>query len=259
MNHRLRGLLLLSAAISLGANYRSANFAVEAPTAAIAQDLGQTAERLRKDLAVTWLGKEMPAWAEPCPLEVKVTAGRPGGVSTINFDDGGRVARQRLQVEGPLERIRNGVLPHELTHVLFAHHFGRQPPRWADEGGAILGEDKTVWAKHDQNLWQVLDTPGRRLPLQRLFGNTDYDADIKVFYGEAASITRFLVNQSDRPKFLAFVSQGMRDGWEEAVKKHYNYRNLDGLEAAWIRQQHADSRANQPAEAILIRAPRGQR
>ena len=64
------------------------------------------------------------------------TAGR----TDISFSRG-EVCTQRIEVKGSLARIIRGALPHELTHVLFAHYFGAQPPRWADEGGAILSED----------------------------------------------------------------------------------------------------------------------
>lgn len=235
MNGRLRTLLVLACSLSLGASYRSANFQIEAPTTSAAQEISQKAEKLRKDLARAWLGKELAAWGDPCPIDVKITAGAPGGYSSFSFDSLGRVNKQKMQVEGPLERIINGVLPHEMTHVLFAHHFGKQPPRWADEGGAILGEDKAIWARHDQGLAQVLDTPGRRLALGRLFGS-DYTSDTQAFYAEAASISRFLVNKKDRATFLAFINQGMRDGWDEAVKQHYRYRNVDELELTWLQQ-----------------------
>jgi hypothetical protein len=241
MNGRLRTLLVLASTLSLGASYRSGNFHVEAPTTSMAQEVSQKAEKLRKELAQAWLGKEMKAWNDPLPIDVKITGGAPGGYSSFSFDDAGRVSRQRMQVEGSLERIINGVLPHEMTHVLFAHHFGKQPPRWADEGGAILGEDKTMWAKHDQGLFQVLDTPNRRLALGRLFGS-DYTPDLQAFYAEAASVSRFLVSKADRATFLAFVNQGMRDGWDAAVKQHYRFRNVDELEVAWL-QQVKQSRA----------------
>ena len=48
-----------------------------------------------------------------------------------------------MTVEGSLERILNSVLPHEVTHTIFAAKFGRPLPRWADEGGAVLSEDAT--------------------------------------------------------------------------------------------------------------------
>jgi hypothetical protein len=67
---------------------------------------------------------------------------------------------------------------------------------------------------------------------------------VKLFYAQSASLTRFLVDQADRPKFLAFVAHGMRDGWESALKTHYGFRTTDELEAAWLRRQRTDALAS---------------
>src|SRR5262245_16430482 len=111
MNGRIRTLLVLASALCLGASYRSTNFQLEAPTVATAQEISQKAETLRKELAQVWTGKELAIWTDPCPIEVKITAGSPGGYSSFSFDNAGRVNKQKMQVEGPLERIINGVLP----------------------------------------------------------------------------------------------------------------------------------------------------
>jgi hypothetical protein len=237
-------LVLLTATLSASTSHRSDNFSVEGPTPAIAQQVIQRAEQLRMDVAVAWLGKEMAPWQTPCYLEVKVTTGAPAGGSSVDFDQVGRVSKQRIWVEGPMDRILGSILPHELTHVIFAHYFGRQPPRWADEGGAILGESKYIRALHDQNLWQALDKPGQCQPFQRFFGSTHYPAtDVKLFYAQSASVTRFLVDRVDRPTFLAFVAQGMREGWDQAARTHYRFRSLEEMELAWLRHQRSEALA----------------
>src|SRR5262249_2311825 len=52
--------------------HASANFEVTAPTTAIARQVSRAAEERRKALTLLWLGKEMPAWPERCPIRVKV-------------------------------------------------------------------------------------------------------------------------------------------------------------------------------------------
>ena len=81
-------LVLAGIFCSLGASYRTQNFLVEAPTAQVAQQVGQYAEHYRREKALHWLGREMPPWSEPCPLHVKVTFGGAGGATTFNFDFG---------------------------------------------------------------------------------------------------------------------------------------------------------------------------
>ena len=73
-------LVVVGVLSSLGAAYRTpaGNFLVEAPTAEVAQQVGQWAEYYRKEKAIEWLGREMPPWSEPCPLHVKVNLGGAG-------------------------------------------------------------------------------------------------------------------------------------------------------------------------------------
>ncbi len=158
----------LSVLASTGAAYRTQNFSVEAPTQQVAQQIGQAAEYYRREKAIQWLGQEMPPWPEPCPLTVKVTMSGAGGATSFAFDQG-RVLGQHMNIEGSLERLLNSVLPHEVTHTVFAYYYRRPVPRWADEGGSVLSEDDIERSRHDQLCRQILNTPGRSMPLRRLF------------------------------------------------------------------------------------------
>src|SRR5262249_53566296 len=55
-------------------------------------------------------------------------------------------------------------------------------------------------------------------------------------YAEGHSVTRFLVGKKDCKTFLAFVTAGMKDGWDKAVKAHYGYKDVEALEDDWRRQ-----------------------
>src|SRR5262249_45251975 len=133
-------LLLATVFASMGATYPTTNFVVEAPNAQLAQQAGQYAEQYRKEKAIQWLGQEMPPWPERCPIKITVTMGGAGGATSFAFDRG-RVLGQTMHIEGSVERLLNSVLPHEVTHTVFAYHFRCPVPRWADEGGAVLSDD----------------------------------------------------------------------------------------------------------------------
>ena len=49
----------------------------------------ETVERLRhrKAAALLWLGKELPAWPEPCPIKVAITFSGVGGATSFSFDN----------------------------------------------------------------------------------------------------------------------------------------------------------------------------
>ncbi|HMP17000.1 MAG TPA: hypothetical protein PKD72_08265, partial [Gemmatales bacterium] len=70
--------------------------------------------------------------------------------------DNGSILDQQMEVSGTLERILNSVLPHEITHTVFAYRFRKPLPRWADEGGSVLSEDEIERRKHDDLIRRYL-------------------------------------------------------------------------------------------------------
>jgi hypothetical protein len=246
-------VVLFGALASLGASYRTPNFVVEAPTYPIAQQIGQYAEHYRKEKALLWLGQEMPQWPEPCPLRVTVSMNGSGGATSFAFDRG-RILGMDMHIEGSLDRLLASVLPHEVTHTVFAHYFRQPVPRWADEGGSVLSEDQVERDRHDQLVRQILNTPGRAIPLRRLFAMMKYPPDVMVLYAEGYSVSDFLVSKSSRPAFLAFIAQGMRGDWDGAVRSHYRYNNVEELEHAWV--QSLREKRQQATTQEVARNPR---
>ncbi|HZT81177.1 MAG TPA: hypothetical protein VFA26_13175, partial [Gemmataceae bacterium] len=162
------------------ATARTQNFVVEAPTQEVAQQIAQHAEHYRKEKAQLWLGREMPAWGRPLPVKVTVTLSGAGGATTFAFDNG-RILDQNMHIEGSLDRLLASVLPHEVTHTVFAYHFRCPVPRWADEGGSVLSEDELERNRHDLMCRQYLNS-GRAIPLRRLFALRDYPQEVMALY-----------------------------------------------------------------------------
>jgi hypothetical protein len=233
---RLSTFALVAAAVgSMGATFRTPNFVVTAPTQQIAEQCGQYAERHRKEKALEWVGKEMPNWGQPCPLLVKVTPGGAGGATTFAFDRGA-ILSQEMNVEGSLERILHSVLPHEITHTVFAYHFRCPLPRWADEGGSVLSEDDQERRRHDQMVRECL-AGGRAFRLRVLFDMKQYPdsgMDVMTLYAQGYSLARFLVESTSRSQYLQFVGDGMRTGWDNAVRTHFQMNRVEELEEAWL-------------------------
>jgi RNA polymerase sigma factor (sigma-70 family) len=251
------------------------NFSVTAPTRGQATLFAEAAERHRKEKAIAWLGKELPPWPQPCPITVRVTMAGTGGATTFEFAEepdpaqshvselgsGGltgtvvfqsKVKSRNMHLEGSLERLLLSALPHEVTHAVFADYFGKPVVRWADEGGAILSEDEDEQQRHEKLARTIVETPGRAIPLRRLVSQTDFPAEVMTLYAEGYSVTRFLVEKKDRKTFLAFVKQGMDDGWDKAVKEHYGFRDVEALEDAWLEvmRKGAENRS-----AVVSRMP----
>jgi hypothetical protein len=214
-----------------GASFRTDNFVVEAPTQSIARTVAEHAETERVNIARAWLGRELPAWTTPCPIRVKVTSGEAGGLTSFGFNNG-HVTDQSMVVEGRLDRILASALPHEITHTVFAAYFGGPMPRWADEGASLLSEDERERRRHDQIAVDLLARRGE-VSLVRLFRIEEYPKDLLSFYGQGYSISRFLIEIGGKPRFLHFVRDGLKSGWDSATLNHYGLADVRELDRAW--------------------------
>jgi hypothetical protein len=237
--HLFRAAILAGAILSLGASYRTQNFIVEAPTPELATEFGQAAEKFRKELAIEWLGRELPRWREPCPINTTVGPEvGAGGATQFMFDRDRNgqpiVFGWTMSVQGSRERILDSVLPHEVTHTIFATHFKRPLPRWADEGGSTTVEHVTERAKQHAMLITFLKT-SRGIPFDQMFAMREYPRDIMPLYAQGYATARFLIAQGGKREFVKFMSSGFeREDWAGAIKKHYGYDDLAALQTAWL-------------------------
>ena len=230
----LRCLLCVTVLSSMGAVYRTPNFTVSAPSAAVARQVGKTAEDCRRRLAIEWLGQPMPKWSSPCPIRVKVGQIGAGGATTFSFDRG-EVFGWKMNVQGSLERILDSVVPHEVSHTVFASHFRRPLPRWADEGAATLVEHESERRRQTLLLNQVLRN-SQRIPLRRLLGMTEYPSDaqrVMTLYAQGYSLADFLVEQGGRARYLEFLQTAHASGWDTAIRQCYEHPNVEVLEQRW--------------------------
>lgn len=221
-------------------SYRTRNFRTVAPTRELAETFGDMAEKYRREKAIEWLGKEMPAWPQRCPLKVEVNLKQSGGATTFGFaGDGGRggVSSQEMRIFGEAKQLLYSVLPHEVTHTVLAYHFGRPVPRWADEGGAVLSENDDECFQHDVRCREILNQ-GRATRLRVLFTLKEYPRDVLTVYAQGYSVCAYLINgHGGRKKFLDFVDTGMRNGnrnWDAAVREVYGFETVDELEEKWL-------------------------
>lgn len=243
-------LSLLAFPLLAGASSRSTNFVVQADNEQVAKQIVSHAEKCRKTIARAWLGKELPNWSKPCSVKVKLTDGEAGGITSFGFADG-KVVDQEMTVEGRLDRILVSSLPHEITHTVFAAFFGGPMPRWADEGASLLSEDHRERTRHDRFASDLL-ARNAAWPLHELFGIDEYPKDLMGFYGQGYSVSRFLVEIGGRPRFLAFVRDGMRSTWDYSARKHYGLTNARELDRAWRSWHVVVATTNGPASDVIV-------
>ena len=226
--------LFVAAVCSLGASYRTTNFIVNAPNETLAREIGDAAERYRADLAMEWLGRELPRWSQPCPITAHVGARMGAGGATSFMFDRSRPFGWRMTIQGSRERVLDSVLPHEVTHTIFATHFGRPVPRWADEGACTTVEHKTEKDKQNRLLIQFLTTQ-RGIAFNRMFAITEYPQDILPLYAQGYSLARYLIAQGGKRKFVQYVGDGMRtNDWASSTRSHYSFSDLSELQVTWL-------------------------
>lgn len=261
MDARLvRTLLAVVALFLVAATHRTSNFVVEAPTAEIARQVGAYAEHYRAALAEAWLGKKLPNWYRPCSLNVNVGNLGAGGSTTFSFDRG-EVFGWQMEVQGTLDRILVSVLPHEVSHTIFACHFRQPLPRWADEGAATLAEDADEQQRQTRMLQRRL-SEGRCYSLRKLFGMREYPRDVLALYAQGFSVAKFLMQKKGEGTYLAYLGDALRGGWDKAVKKYYGYRDVEDLEThwiAWVESGSPDQESESPESIALEQLPLAQR
>ncbi len=215
---------------------QSENFIVFARDQAWANEVSETAERLRKELAMHWLGRELPPWSARCPLHVHDGANLGASGETRFVVSSGMAGDWMMSVQGTRERILDSVLPHEISHTIFASHFGKlnkYVPRWADEGAATTVENEAEKKKHRHYLKRFLQT-GRGLAFNKMFQLKEYPDDILPLYAQGHSAVQFLIDQAGPQHFVRFLEMGMRtEQWQQALAKHYDYATIWDFQRDW--------------------------
>jgi hypothetical protein len=212
-------------------------------TKADARKAAVAAEKARTTALRKWFGDASQEWSSPCDVYIYPTVedyiqgtGVPGqspGHSEIRID-GNRVLLRRIYLHADVSGMVEAVLPHEVTHAVVAGQFGdNQVPRWADEGMAILDEPRDRIERHLRTLARLRDQ-GLLYTARELLRITDYPAPRRVpaFYAQSVSLTAFLSSAKDSKTVANFVRDGLLEGYESALKRHYGW-GFDELERRW--------------------------
>lgn len=244
--------------LASAASARSQNFLVTTSTPELAEEICRTAETLRRDLAIEWLGRELPPWQQPCPIEATVHHNLgAGGATTFMFERGVPFG-WTMSIQGSRERVLDSVLPHEITHTIFATHFGRPLPRWADEGACTTVEHDVEKAKQDKFLIQFLTTD-RGIAFNQMFAMTEYPQDILPLYSQGYSLARYLIFQGGKRKYVDYVGEGMKtNNWTATTRRFYGFSSLSELQVTWLEwvRQGSPDLAPAPTEESIAAATR---
>ena len=223
------------------------SFVVHAATQRAAEMIEEHAEHVRGRIFATILGADQPpAWKQACEIHVHPTpesfaaavGGPPAaarGATSIEFA-GDQVSLRRIDVMGEDPTTIPDALAHELVHVVLAERFTLgPPPRWADEGLAMLFDplDKQRGHEADARAARRRDLAFSATDLLTLETYPDSTGRQRVFYGQSAMLVRWLLARGDMEKLLRFLEECGDAGVESALERHYRIGSVNDLETAW--------------------------
>lgn len=224
--------------------------------------LARDCESVRTVLQAKWLGKVGPTWRPKCVIVLhpdreryRAAAGRNSlmtyGCSRVTFD-GDRIVGRRIDLCGEDADRARSALAHEMCHVVLADHFGRRsPPRWADEGMAVLADSVDKQGRHERDLQAAVATQ-TQIPLGKLAATDSLSSSDQaaVFYGQSASLVRFLSSRKEPRDLLTFVSRSQQVGYDRAANEVYGFADVRFLENAWLADLHQRTLGRQTTDKV---------
>jgi len=224
----------------------SGNFTVVCADTDRGREIAAHAEAMRREAFATLLAEEHPRpWVVRCEIRVHASAeaftaalGGPPvsarGATSIEFM-GDTVALRRIDVVDDVDATIPDALDHELVHVVLADHFvTAPPPRWADEGLALLFDPPAKQRSHEAD-FVAARRRGLTWSAAELVALEEYPVDSlrqEVFYGQSAALVRWLVARRDAATFIRFLDDEASEGIATALARHYDL-SLDSIASAW--------------------------
>lgn len=241
---------VLCAAVILQGRVATANFDVHGTSSTRAEAIVRYAEQVRERAFETLLGASAPSpWTVRCEIHLHATeesfaeavGGPPDGArgaTAIEFAEAGICVR-RIDLMDDDPAAVPDALAHELVHVILADHFTTAPPpRWADEGLAVLFDDEAKQAGHARD-FAAARRAGMTWSASHLLAMEEYPREPhrqRVFYGQSAALVRWLIDQRGAATLLSFLDDAAAIGEGAALERHYGFSTVAALERAWLSQ-----------------------
>lgn len=224
-----------------------------------ARQLARHAEMVRTALRSKWLASPREEkWNPRCQIVLHGSqqsyvgacgrgSERTVGSSLVNVSEGRTIGR-RIDLLGAGTDFMSAALPHELTHVVLRERFtSTEVPRWADEGAAILADPVAKQGRHHKDLGDAL---ARRIAFRaaELLTRDEYPGPDRMgaFYGQSASVTKFLIERDSPERFVEFIEKATLLGYDAALQKCYGIDGVTELDRQWRRNLKVSSATASP-------------
>jgi len=251
---RMLLLLLFAAPAEAATLYKAetTNFVVIAQTKNNARYAAIGAESWRKYIARDLFSVEFPAWTIKSTIRIRQNPNEEGagGSTNVGFI-AGEVNGLDCTLIGPIQKIMDNAIPHEVCHMVVASYFRKPIPRWIDEGLAVQYETKEMKDTWEQYMAKALHNK-EAVKLNHLVNYAEYPQNHTAFYAQSASTTDYLIRWKGKKPLLnalRWVFKGTT--WNQAVVQTYGV-NLDEIENAWNRDF-----VSRPSYRLFGRRPGG--
>ena len=192
----------------------------------------ERAEHLRQQIAIEWLGEELPPSIGPVLLNVDFSD-KPNNGSTWAKDHPDRKFHA-LFIETSPGQVPESLLAHEMAHCILATRYAHpnRLPAWLEEGIASQYDD----AQRQQIRQRIMSwfvTTGNWPRLTPVLNAKRVHSDDQEAYALAATVTEMLLEHGNRQKLLQFGQQVEQVGLDHALNQCYGIAGTAELELLW--------------------------
>ena len=155
---------------------------------------------------------------------IRPNTSNPTTLGEVVFSDTALVSRDTL----PLDIAR-----HEITHVVMRQAMKgslTDAPAWLDEGLAVYAQNQLL--PDEISALELALRRNRPLSIFSLTSSTLTQTETSLFYAQAWSTVKFLIETYSPAKFTEFIAALRTDTTSNALMKVYGF-NAEGLEDRW--------------------------
>ncbi|MEM8680614.1 MAG: hypothetical protein AAGF97_14800 [Planctomycetota bacterium] len=225
--------IFLASALAGEMSVQTPNFLITASNREMARAVADEAEALRRNLALEWLGRELPTWQQPCRITAKPN--RPGQASGSALYDivEGKPVNRRIFLAGNPLLVLQSALPHEVLRLVLNTHFQSPLPYWVEDGAGVTAQRPSS-REGAQRLLRECLTTGRGIPFNVMYKSKEYPMDIVSLHAQGYSVVRYLVAIGGKRRFIAYIGDGLAsNNWNAATRSHYAFEDVSELQTTW--------------------------
>jgi hypothetical protein len=190
------------------------------------------AEQLRKQIAIEWLGQELPPSVGQVKINVSYSS-EPDSALTWVKDHPDRKFHALFIETGP-GQLPDALLAHEMVHCVLATRYSHphRLPAWLEEGIASQYDDAQRQQIRQRLLGWFVST-GQWPRLASVLSAERVHSDDQQAYTLAATATALLLERGNRQKLIEFGQLVSEAGLDRALNQCYGIAGAAEFEILW--------------------------